>query len=138
MILPENRGLTHVRREATVTHASKKPLPDREIAAGRKLVIRVHMSPTMDDSRVNTRTLTETVLHIEPQSQLAWGAPSRGWLFGAQSWHVLSDVEGGTKFEIVAVFGGVAGSLMMKFMGKAFKESIQAMANGLKTRCEQS
>ncbi|KAJ7262740.1 hypothetical protein B0H12DRAFT_306219 [Mycena haematopus] len=125
-------------REATVTDASKNPLRDDLIAAGHKFVVKVHIPPTMDDS-VKTRTLAETVLHVAPGSQLVWGASaSPKPLFGSQRWHVLSDVEGGTKYEIIAVLSGVGGSLAMRFMRKSFVEANEAMVQGLKTRCERS
>ncbi|KAF8147812.1 hypothetical protein K438DRAFT_1625932 [Mycena galopus ATCC 62051] len=124
-------------RGASVTDASKNPLRDDQIAPGHKLIVHVHTPPTMDDS-IKARALVETVFHVVPGQQLVWGASAAPrLLFGSQRWNVLSDVEGGTKFEIVAVLSGLGGALAMRFMRKAFVEGIGAMAEGLKARCEQ-
>jgi hypothetical protein len=58
--------------------------------------------------------------------------------FGAQRWHVLTDVQGGTKYEIIAVLSGIGGSLAMRFMRQSLTDAMEGMAEGLKTRCEQS
>lgn len=94
------------------------------------------MPPAMDAS-VKPRSMTELVMHVEPQSQLAWGSHLPGWLFGAEHWNVLTEVEGGTKYEIIAVLKGGAAHLMMRSMREPFTEAIKAMALGFKTRCER-
>ncbi|KAJ7902752.1 hypothetical protein B0H14DRAFT_2667528 [Mycena olivaceomarginata] len=94
-------------RGATVTDASKRPLPDNQIAVGHKLVVKAQMPPTMDNS-VKPRVLAETVIHVAPGRQFVWGASeSPRMFFGAQRWHVLTDVHGGTKYEIIAVLSGI-------------------------------
>ncbi|KAJ7673444.1 hypothetical protein B0H17DRAFT_1335058 [Mycena rosella] len=120
-------------RESTLLGASS----GQQIAAGHRVALKVHMPPAMDDS-VKLRGMTETVKHVEPQRQLAWGSHLPGWLFGAEHWNVLSDVEGGTKFEIIAVFSGAGPYVMMLSMREPFTASVNAMAEALKTRCEKS
>ncbi|KAJ6602430.1 hypothetical protein DFH09DRAFT_1019533 [Mycena vulgaris] len=124
-------------RESTLLDASKTPAPGAQPAAGHRVALKVHMPPAMDDS-VKLRAMTELVMHVEPLRELAWGSHLPGWLFGAEHWNVLSDVEGGTKFEIIAVFSGAGPYVMLLSMRDAFTASIKAMAEGLKTRCEES
>jgi hypothetical protein len=134
----KNRELTKRSRGATVTDASKRPLPDNQIAVGHKLVVKAQMPPTMDNN-VKPRVLAETVIHVAPGRQFVWGASeSPRMFFGAQRWHVLTDVQGGTKYEIIAVLSGIGGSLAMRFMRQSLTDAMEGMAEGLKTRCEQS
>ncbi|KAJ7902735.1 hypothetical protein B0H14DRAFT_1146135 [Mycena olivaceomarginata] len=114
--------------------------PGHEIVQGNYVALKAQMPPTLDDS-VKPRGMTELVKHVEQQRQLAWGSHLPGWLFGAEHWNVLSDVPGGgTKFEIIAVFSGAGPYVMLRLMSvrQPFTEAIQGMAEGLKTRCEQS
>ncbi|KAK7028268.1 hypothetical protein R3P38DRAFT_2935067 [Favolaschia claudopus] len=126
-------------RDATVTDASKNPLRNDQISAGHKLVVKVQTPPTMDPTAKPPRTLAETVVHVAPGHQLVYGSsPSTPrLLFGSQRWHVLSDVPGGTKYEIVSYMSGVGGSLAMMMMRKALVDGITAMAEGVKARCER-
>ncbi|KAJ6589028.1 hypothetical protein B0H19DRAFT_1102576 [Mycena capillaripes] len=123
-------------RESTLIDASNKALPGHQIAKGNRLALKTHIPPTMDDS-VKMRAMTELVMHVEPQSQLAWGSHLPGWLFGAEQWNVLTEVEGGTKYEMIAVFSGVGPYLMMRSMRDPITKAVHAMAEGLKTRCEE-
>ncbi|KAF8147804.1 hypothetical protein K438DRAFT_1734093 [Mycena galopus ATCC 62051] len=123
-------------RESTHLDGSKKPIQGHEIVKGHSVALKVHIPPAMEDS-VKLRAMTELVMHVEPPSQLAWGSHLPGWLFGAEHWNLLSDAEGGTKFEIIAVFSGAGPYLMMMSMRQPFTEALQAMATALKTRCEQ-
>ncbi|KAJ7475145.1 hypothetical protein B0H11DRAFT_2018541 [Mycena galericulata] len=122
-------------RESTLIDASKTLLPGHKIAKGNRVALKVHIPPAMDDS-VKLRAMTELVMHVEPRSQLAWGSHLPGWLFGAEHWNVLSEVEGGTKFEIIAVFKGAGPYVMMLSMREPFTDAINAMVESLKTRCE--
>ncbi|KAJ6617986.1 hypothetical protein B0H10DRAFT_1796376 [Mycena sp. CBHHK59/15] len=123
-------------RESILIDASKKPVPSYEIAKGHRVALKVHMPAAMDDS-VKTRSMTELVMHVKPLTQLAWGSHLPGWLFGAEHWNVLSEFDGGTKFEIIAVFRGAGPHLMMMSMKEVFADSLKAMAEALKARCEQ-
>ncbi|KAJ7629434.1 hypothetical protein DFH06DRAFT_1005909 [Mycena polygramma] len=129
--------LTYTRRESTLLDASNKAIPSAEIAPGNRLALKVHIPPAMDDS-VKMRAMTETVKHVAPRSQIAWGSHLPGWLFGAEHWNVLTEVDGGTKFEAIAVFSGVGPYLMMKSMREPCAQALEGMAQGLKTRCEQT
>ncbi|KAJ7736762.1 hypothetical protein DFH07DRAFT_97897 [Mycena maculata] len=126
-------------RESTLLDKSKKsPVHSREITKGDHVALKVHMPPAMDDS-VKLRAMTELVLHVEPHRQLGWGSHLPGWFFGAEHWNVLSEVgEGRTKFEIIAVFSGAGPYVMLLSMREPFTDAIKAMAQGLKTRCEES
>ncbi|KAJ6482081.1 hypothetical protein C8R47DRAFT_1133867 [Mycena vitilis] len=123
-------------RESTLLDASNKAIPNTQIAPGNRLALKVHIPPAMDDS-VKLRAMTETVKHVAPRSQLAWGSHLPGWLFGAEQWNVLTEVDGGTKFEVIAVFSGIGPYLMMKSMREPCGQALDGMAQGLKTRCEQ-
>lgn len=113
-------------------------MPGPQIAKGHRVALKVHIPPSMDDS-IKMRAMTELVMHVEPRSQLAWGSHLPGWLFGAENWNVLSDAEGGyTKFESIAVFKGAGPYVMMGSMREPATQSLKAMADGLKARCEQS
>ncbi|KAJ7641419.1 hypothetical protein FB45DRAFT_785517 [Roridomyces roridus] len=128
-------------REATpVLDRSQTPLPTgTALAPGHHIAMKVHIPGTMDDS-VKPRAMIELVKQVEAPSQLAWGSHLPGWFFGAENWHVLTELEGGakTKFEIVAVFKGVGPRVMMWTMdGAILDETIKGMAEGLKRVCEQ-
>ncbi|KAJ7084163.1 hypothetical protein C8R43DRAFT_1051809 [Mycena crocata] len=126
-------------RESTLLDASKKTcLPGQQIAKGNHLALKAQIPPTMDNS-VKPRPMTELVMHVEPRSQLAWGSHLPGWLFGAEQWNVLTEVDGGTKFEMIAVFKGVGPYVMISMMSlrEPMVKAIEAMAGGLKSRCEQ-
>ncbi|KAJ7034663.1 hypothetical protein C8F04DRAFT_1347528 [Mycena alexandri] len=79
--------------------------------------------------------MTELVMHVEPGRKLSWGSHLPGWLFGAEQWVVLNDVDGGTKtkFELIAVFRGLVPWLMMASLRELAMEAIKAMAQGIKT-----
>ncbi|KAJ7464920.1 hypothetical protein B0H11DRAFT_2308680, partial [Mycena galericulata] len=114
-------------REITLIDASKTPLPSdqQEVAAETSVALKVHMPPTA----ASPRALTERVLHVEPQRHFVWGAHNPpGWLFVAERWHVLSDIQGGTKFEIIAVQQGAAPYLMKRMIQGPLTESLDAMA----------
>ncbi|KAK7028284.1 hypothetical protein R3P38DRAFT_3354080 [Favolaschia claudopus] len=126
-------------RESTLIDATKKPLPGHQIALGHQVALKVHMPPTMDDT-VKMSAMTETVKQVQKPSELAWGSHRLpGWLFGAQHWNVLTEVEGGTKFEIVTVFSGFVTSMMLSMlsMRQPFIESVDTMAEAMKKRCEE-
>ncbi|KAJ7652262.1 hypothetical protein B0H17DRAFT_1215043 [Mycena rosella] len=112
-------------------NAAKAPLP----RAGHFLVLHVQIPPTMHGGKA--RALTEHVKRVEPLRVLAWGANAPRWLLGAQHWNVLSDVEGGTRFEIVKVYGGLGARLMPVAMMAGVAEGIEAMAEEIKARSER-
>ncbi|KAJ7186792.1 hypothetical protein C8R46DRAFT_1058051 [Mycena filopes] len=127
-------------RECVHLDASKKsqPTPPRALVRGDHLALKTNIPPTLDDA-AKMRSMTELVMHVEPGHQLAWGSHLPGWLFGAEHWTVLSDVDGGarTKFESIAAYSGVGPWLMMAYMREPVVEAVKAMAQGIKMACEQ-
>ncbi|KAJ7766526.1 hypothetical protein DFH07DRAFT_809297 [Mycena maculata] len=120
-------------RECTLLDASKAPVHGRGIAADDFVTLKLHMPPAMDS--VKLRAMAEHVKHVEPLSQLAWGGRMPGWLHGSEHWNVLTEIDGGTKFEIIRVFSGV---VIRALSRDSFADAIEAMAQGLKARCEKS
>ncbi|KAJ7074668.1 hypothetical protein C8F01DRAFT_32624 [Mycena amicta] len=129
-------------RECTPLDANKKPLlAGTQLASGHRLALKLHLPPTLDDT-VPTRNMVEALSHVAAPSHLAWGANSMPLLFRTQRWHVFTDVDGDseaggkTKLVVISAVGGGLGRLMPKGMQEELAQSIRAMNEALKKRCE--
>ncbi|KAJ7761125.1 hypothetical protein B0H16DRAFT_1280448, partial [Mycena metata] len=81
--------------------------PNPPLAKGNCIGLHVHMPPIMGDS-IKPRALAELITQVEPECQLVWGSARSGWLFGAQRWHTVTEIDAQpTKLEIIAVFSGL-------------------------------
>ncbi|KAJ7733794.1 hypothetical protein B0H16DRAFT_1328010 [Mycena metata] len=125
-------------RKATLLDGSKKPLPgpNPPLAKGNYIGLDVHMPPSMDDS-IKPRALTEVIMQVEPERQLVWGSARSAWLFGAQRWHTVTEIDAQTtKLEIIAVFSGLGPGLAKAWMRTTVTACVEGMAAALKRRCE--
>ncbi|ETW78569.1 hypothetical protein HETIRDRAFT_243347, partial [Heterobasidion irregulare TC 32-1] len=127
-------------REQTVVDAtSKNPLSDQIPQEGQRLLMKVHIPPTMDDSK-SFQTTEEIITHVDNANfRIAWKyATLPEWLLRAERWQTLSEVSPGrTKYETQEVFGGILAYVIKIFLRNGLEEAFDAMAATLKSRSEE-
>ena len=113
-------------------------LDDQTPAKGKYLLMTVHIPPAMDNS-VKDQSAFELITYYDDVShRLAWKNLLPSWLVRAERWQALSTTEGGkTLYESREVFAGIGAYIIKWFISKNLIKSFEAMADGLKSRCEQ-
>ena len=111
---------------------------DQTPAAGKYLLMKTHIPPTMDDSIGMTEAF-ELITHFDEEThRLAWKNLLPQWLIRAERWQALSKTEDGkTKYESREVFAGIGAYLIKWFLSKNLQKSFDAMGEALKARAEQ-
>lgn len=84
--------------------------------------------------------MTEHIKYVDREMfMLAWGSEGSGVMFGAEQWHMLTEEDGQTKYEVVAVMKGLVAhgvKRVMKQTARDLESSIQDMATSLQRVCE--
>ncbi|THH18939.1 hypothetical protein EW146_g2144 [Bondarzewia mesenterica] len=127
-----------VRQQTVVDAKSKNALPDQTPKEGQRLIMKVHIPPTMDDSKSFQNT-EELITHVDNANfRVAWKyATLPEWLLRAERWQTLSEAgPGKTKYETREVFGGILAYVIRMFMRKGLEEAFEGMATALKSRSE--
>lgn len=130
------------RGQTMVSKTEKRPLEDQTPKEGEYLVMApVHIPPTMNDSSVwfSTSYLGLVTVVDHENYRCSWRNVSLPrWLLVAERWHAVSTVlGGGTKYESIEVFSGVAAIFLRVFMGNGLRRGFVAMGDALKRRCEE-
>ena len=131
------------RRQTMVSKTNKKPLEDQTPKEGEYLLMSpVHIPPTMDDASVwFPSSSLEVITTVDHENyRCSWRYISLPhWLLCADRWQALSTVEGGgTKYESIEVFTGLAAYFLKIFLRSGLKKGFTAMGEGLKKRCEEA
>jgi len=131
-----------VRGKTMVTKTDKKPLDDQTPKEGEYLIMSpVHIPPTMNDSSVwlSTTSLGLITVVDNENYRCSWRNVSLPrWLLCAERWYAVSTVlGGGTKYESIEVFTGIAAIFLMIFMSNGLRKGFAAMGEALKKRCEE-
>lgn len=111
-------------------------------APGRRLRLRVHVPPSMDDAGTKATTAEEILTHVDGVNfRLAWrfATPAR-WLINAERWQILRDGGPGgqkTVYETWEYFGGFLAYVIRFFMRIKLQSSFDAMSSALKDRAER-
>jgi hypothetical protein len=126
-----------------VSKTDRIPLDDQTPKEGEYLMMSpVHIPPTMNDSSVWVSTTSLGVVTVVDHEnyRCSWRNVSLPrWLLSAERWLAVSTVlGGGTKYESIEVFSGVAAILLRIFMGSGLKKGFVAMGEALKKRCEEA
>jgi hypothetical protein len=126
-----------------VSKADKKPLDDQTPREGGHLLMSpVHIPPTMDDSSVwFPSSSLELITVIDHENyRCSWIYISLPhWLLCAERWQAVSTVVGGgTKYESIEVFTGLAAYFLKFFLGSGLKKGFTEMGEALKKRCEET
>lgn len=127
-------------RFASPLDSNKKPLaPSVPLSEGHYLFLKTHIPASMDDS-IKTTDMTEHIKYVDRERfMLAWGSEGSGVMFGAEQWHMLTEENGQTKYEAVAVMKGLVAhgvKRVMKQTARDLESSIQDMATSLQHVCE--
>jgi hypothetical protein len=126
-----------------VSKTDRIPLDDQTPKEGEYLMMSpVHIPPTMNDSSVWVSTTSLGVVTVVDHEnyRCSWRNVSLPrWLLSAERWLAVSTVlGGGTKYESIEVFSGVAAIFLRIFMGSGLKKGFIAMGEALKKRCEEA
>lgn len=130
------------RAQTMVSKTDNKPLEDQTAKEGEYLMMSpVHIPPTMDDSSVwfpsSSLEVITVVDHVNHRCSWRYISLPQ-WLLCANRWQALSAVEGGgTKYESVEVFTGLAAYILKIFLANGLKKGFTAMGESLKRRCEE-
>ena len=126
-----------------VTKTDKKPLDDQTPKEGEYLIMSpVHIPPTMNDSSVwlSTTSLGLITVVDNENYRCSWRYVSLPhWLLSADRWQAVSTVlGGGTKYESLIVFTGLAAYIMRLFLKSGLQKGFVEMGEALKNRCEKA
>ncbi|EIN05299.1 hypothetical protein PUNSTDRAFT_137981 [Punctularia strigosozonata HHB-11173 SS5] len=127
-------------RSADVCNAAKHRLDDQTLSAGKHVLLKVHMPPSMDDTRSSRMTLCE-VTHVDHENRrVCWGSHELPkWVLYSDRWQsvIPADPEGRTsKYETREVMYGFLAFIVKLFYTKPLQEGFDAMAKGLKSKSE--
>ncbi|KAH9957026.1 hypothetical protein BC827DRAFT_728640 [Russula dissimulans] len=129
------------RTQEVISEHDKTPLLSQIAAPGRRIRLRLHVPPTMNDAETKASTAEEILTYVDTTSfRLAWrfATPAR-WLIDAERWQVLLD--GGTDgektvYQTWEFFGGLLAYVLWFFMSVKLQSSFDAMAHALKNKVE--
>jgi hypothetical protein len=108
------------------------------------IIAPVHIPPTMDDPGLFGKSSTQVICSAyEPENYCVawttWSSLVPHIIFKAERWQALTDLGNGkTKYETFEVFSGPVAYLVKLFVGRNLKISVQAMADEMKKRAEES
>lgn len=124
----------------TIVDASKKEDADQTLIAGKFLLMKCHIPPSMSDKKVAQKPYEIVDVVDKEKRLLAWtNIDYPRWAMRAQRWQALSESEDGkTLYETRETFSGVFAYLLKWFLGKSLFQAFEAFADGLKKRCEQT
>lgn len=129
------------RIQEIISDNDKTPLLSQTAAPGRRIRLRLHVPPTMDDASTKGSTAEEVLTHVDGESfRLAWrfATPAR-WLINAERWQIVRDGGPGdqrTVYETWEYFGGLLAYVIRFFMRTKLQDSFDAMSRALKDRAE--
>jgi len=132
----------YIRTQEVISDQDKTPLPSQTAEPGRRLRLRLHVPPTMDDMAAKVSTAEEILTYVDSANfRLAWrfATPAR-WLINAERWQILREggpAGQGTVYETWEFFGGLLAYLLLFFMHTKLQISFDAMARALKDRTER-
>ncbi|KAK7055404.1 hypothetical protein R3P38DRAFT_2846903 [Favolaschia claudopus] len=101
----------------------------------------VHLPPTMGDPAfMGSQSALVRIIALDHENyRAAWVTASMPkWALFAERWQTLTVEDGITKYESVEVFSGILAYVVKWFVGKALDQGMMAMAEGLKSRCENA
>jgi len=132
-----------VRCQTVVSKIDHQALEDQTLRPSEYVLMSpVHIPPTMDDSSVwvSTSSLALVTVVDHENYRYSWKYVSLPrWLLSVERWVGVSTVlGGGTKYESMEVFKGIAAIFLRIFIGKGLKKGFVAMGEALKTRCEET
>ncbi|KAI9458825.1 hypothetical protein F5148DRAFT_1287301 [Russula earlei] len=131
----------YIRSQEIISEHDKTPLLSQAAAPGRRLRLRLHVPPTMNDAGTNASTAEEILTYVDATTfRLAWrfATPAR-WLINAERWQILRDCESDgqrTVYETWEFFGGLLAYLIWFFMRVKLQSSFDAMSHALKDKVE--
>jgi len=128
--------------QEVISEHDKTPLLSQIAAPGRRIRLRLHVPPTMNDAESKASTAEEILTCVDATSfRLAWrfATPAR-WLINAERWQILRD--GGrdgekTVYETWEFFGGLLAYVIWFFMSAKLQSSFDAMSHALKDKVER-
>ncbi|KAF8468121.1 hypothetical protein DFH94DRAFT_777227 [Russula ochroleuca] len=132
----------YIRTQEIVSDLDKTPLLSQTAAPGRRIRLRLHVPPTMNDASTKGSTAEEILTHVDGVSfRLAWrfATPAR-WLINAERWQILRNGGPGdqrTVYETWEYLGGLLAYVIRFFMRTKLQDSFDAMSHALKERAER-
>lgn len=132
----------YIRKQEIISDDDKIHLLPPKAAPGRRIRLRLHVPPTMDDTSTTGSTTEEILTHVDEASfRLAWrfATPAR-WLISAERWQILQDGRPGdqrTIYETWEFWGGLLAYVIRFFMRTKLQNSFDAMSRALKDRAER-
>ncbi|KAF8490008.1 hypothetical protein F5888DRAFT_1929464 [Russula emetica] len=139
---PRPPSITKLRKQEIISDDDKIPLLSQTAAPGRRIRLRIHVPPTMDDVSTKGSTTEEILTHVDDTSfRLAWrfATPAR-WLLSAERWQILRDGGSGdqrTVYETWEFLGGLLAYVIRFFMRTKLQNSFDAMSRALKDVAER-
>jgi len=132
----------YIRKQETISDDDKIHLLSQTAAPGRRIRLRLHVPPTMDDASTKGSTSEEILTHVDDMSfRLAWRfATPAHWLINAERWQILRDGRPGdhrTVYETWEFLGGLLAYVIRFFMRTKLQDSFDAMSRALKDRAER-
>ncbi|KAG6836980.1 hypothetical protein H0H93_016933 [Arthromyces matolae] len=128
-------------RGQTITDKSGNPLPDQTPAEGKYLLIApVHLPPTMGEPGwFQTQSSWEMITTVDHENyRAAWRSIALpAYLLNAERWQKVSVIDGRTKYETIAVFGGFFAHPLKLFMREKLVLGFKAHAESLKKQAEK-
>lgn len=127
-----------------VSKTTGKPLDNQSCTVGEHMkMYPVHIPPTMDDSSVWLPSSSLVIVtHVDhTEHRCAWRfITTPAWLLTANRWQTVTKMEegGGTKYESIEVFEGLASWILKWFMAANLGKSVKAMGEALKQRAEDA
>jgi hypothetical protein len=123
---------------------TREPSSDQTAGVGKYMLISpVHMPPTMNDAEVwfpqSALVITSRLDH--ENHRCSWKAliwPRMPFFYESERSQTLSVLDGKTLYESTEVFGGVLSYIIGFMFKRKLDEGFQAMAQGLKDRCEKT
>ena len=93
--------------------------------------------PSLDPKKKPTVTLEQVTVVDHDTHRIVWSGGRLPALFRAEHAHALAVADNGmTCYETRAIFGGLTGSGIKRFMGSTIEQCNEAMADALKKRAE--
>lgn len=132
-----NITLLHRRSQQITDQTGKTVLTDQTPAAGKYLLMKTHIPPTLDDSARLQDAFELIIAYDDDQHRMAWQSLLPQWIVKAERWQALSTTaDGKTFYESREIFAGFGAYLIKWFISTPLTQSFEAMADAIQTRAE--